>query len=241
MESDESKAFSADQRLLPARVLVIIYEMFGKLPVLICSHVFAARLMVTPDPPLAFREDWKDDSAPSRPAGNGKLSNANLELSLYGPGKNNIDVVHSAAPTNDTYLSMGSCGAHCAFTLRDRNSYFDFTNPDSKIHWRTMQDGFYEFKVVLRLADGTWLISDHNQGGLPDWVEDTYTIKDYHWYRLDINTFTDGLEVLTPDFRKVDEIGCACSTEDGKSCADAPPGLLRLDWLEVYGALVRRG
>ena len=135
---------------------------------------------------------------------------------------------------------MGACGAHCAFTLRDLRNFLDLSNPASTIRWRTSQDGFYDLRVVLKLADGTWLISDHNQGGLPEWAVDRYTVKDYHWYHWNSDTFAEGPEVFSPDFRKVDEIGCACNTEDGAGCAGSPPGILRMDWMEVSGSLAPR-
>ncbi len=212
--------------------------MLSKAAVLFCLFSILIFPLVAPEPPLAFREDWKNESGGAQPPGDDKLSNADLSVAIYGTGRDRIQIVHSGP--NDTFLSMGNCEGHCALTLRNRKNYFDLSNPESVIRWRTMQDGFYDFKVVIRLADGTWLISDHNQGGLPEWVEDKYTVKDYHWYRLNMDTFATGPEVFGPDFRKVDEIGCACNTEDETGCANSPPGLLRMDWIEVYGSLVPR-
>lgn len=214
--------------------------MLSKVP-LVASSLLLAFIapLIAPDPPLAFREDWKNESNSPQAPTDGKLSNADLSVATYGAGKDRIEIVHSATP-DETYLSMGNCNNHCALTVRNRKNYFDLSNPESIIRWRTMQDGFYDFKVVIKLADGSWLISDHNQGGLPEWIEDKYTVKDYHWYRLNIDTFTAGAEVFGPDFRKVDEIGCACNTEDETGCENAPPGVLRMDWIEVYGSLAPR-
>ena len=188
---------------------------------------------------LVLREDWKDDPSASRPVASGHLSNPNLQLGLYGPGKTGIQYVHP--PNQPTYISLSGCGARCAFTLRDRNNYLDLTAPASRIRWRTIQDGFYEFRIVVKLADGAWLISDHNQGGLLDWVDEAFNIPDYRWQKMNIDTLTEGLSVERPDFRKVDEIGCSCHTADGGACAiTTPAGELRLDWIEVYGAKVPR-
>src|SRR6516225_5971435 len=54
------------------------------------------------------------------------------------------------------------------------------------IQWRTIPTGFRQLHLIVKLADGTWLISDESTGASRDWRESELLIADLHWRKLDI-------------------------------------------------------
>jgi hypothetical protein len=185
-------------------------------------------------PPLFFREDWKETPA-ATPVTAEHLTNAKLQLALYGPGKDGLKKSHHTAPKDDPYyIWTGTCAGNCAITLRDRSAFADLTGL-AKIRWRTKQTGFRELRLILKLANGTWLVSDHAEGPTSDWRETEFAIADVRWRRLDIKTIVEGAWVDKPDLSKVDEIGWTDLTTGGGT-----PASSRVDWIEVYGKPVTR-
>ena len=187
-----------------------------------------------PRPPLFFREDWKEipDATPVTAE---HLANPKLQFTLYGPGKDGIKKSHHDTPKDDPYyIWFGTCAGNCAIALRDKNSYVDLTGL-AKIRWRTKQSGFHQLRLVLKLANGTWLVSDHAEGATSDWHETEFSIADVHWRRLDIKTVIESAWVEKPDLSKVDEIGWTDLSTGG-----ATPASSRVDWIEVYGNAVAR-
>jgi hypothetical protein len=185
-------------------------------------------------PPLFFREDWKKIPAVT-PVTPEHLMNPKLQLALYGPGKDGVRKSHHETPNDDPYyIWSGECAGNCAIALRDKESYADLTGL-AKIRWRTKQSGFRELRLILKLRDGTWLVSDHAEGATVDWHETEFAIADVHWRRLDIKTIIEGAWVEKPELSKVDEIGWTDLMVGGNS-----PASSRVDWIEVYGQPVRR-
>jgi hypothetical protein len=162
--------------------------------------------------PLFFREEWKQT-----PAGgehpvdvNQALSNANLELKLYGPTGKEILMTGSADDDNNPiHLWTGMCTTPCGFTLRDKNNLADMTGL-ARIKMVTKTSGFHKVHPIVRLADGTMLIGDKAEGSPVDWLESDMSVNDMRWRRLDPERFvTVGDWVNNPDLTKVDEIGFA--------------------------------
>lgn len=163
------------------------------------------------------------------------MANPDLVLGLYGPGKAGVKKSHHDVPADDPYyIWSGECSANWAVTLRHRSSYADLTGM-SKIRWRTKQAGFHELRIILKLADGAWLISDQSDGASEDWREREFNIADLHWRRLLINTVAEEKWEQRPDLSRVDEIGWTDLMAGGGS-----PACSRLDWIEVYGKAVKR-
>src|SRR6266850_1844705 len=52
---------------------------------------------------------------------------------------------------------------------KDKTDYLDLSNPMAKVVWRTKQGGFRQLRLVLKLADGSFLISDRYAGPAEDW------------------------------------------------------------------------
>ena len=185
-------------------------------------------------PPLFFREDWKETPA-ATPVTPEHLVNGRLQFTLYGPGKEGVKKSHHDAPKDDPYyIWTGECAAPCAIALRDKESFVDLTGL-AKIRWRTKQSGFRQLRLILKLADGTWLVSDHAEGASVDWRETEFAIADVHWRRLDIRKVAESAWVEKADLSKVDEIGWTDLTVGGGT-----PASSRVDWIEVYGRPVKR-
>jgi hypothetical protein len=180
-------------------------------------------------PGLFFREDWKEIPAET-PVNQNHVSNPDLILGLYGPGRDSIKKSHHDTPADDPYyIWSGLCTGNWAVTLKHREHLADLTR-HSRITWRTKQYGFRELHIVLKLADGTWLVSEQSDPASLDWRIREYNIMDLNWYSLDIETVTEQQRVADPDLSRVEEIGFTDLMPGGKSAACS-----RLDWIEVYG------
>ena len=188
----------------------------------------------TERPPLFFREDWKQ-TPPETPATQAHVANADLVLTLYGPGQAGIKKSHHDTPKDDPYyIWSGECRGNWAVTLKHRKSLVDLAGL-AKIRWRSHQAGFRFLRIVLKTADGAWLVSDAADGASEDWREREFNVLDIRWRRLDIKTVTEGAWVRNPDMRRVEEIGFTDLMAGGGS-----PACSRLDWIEVWGRPVAR-
>lgn len=186
-------------------------------------------------PSLFLREDWKEIPA-AIPAAQDHVSNKDLMLKLYGPGADSIKKSHHLVPIDDPYyIWSGLCPGNWAVTLKNKTSFVDMGG-FAKIIWRSKQVGFRNLHIVLKLADGSWLISDQSDGQSNDWRIHEFNLSDITWYRLDIGSVVEGSPVSDPDLSRVDEIGFTDLMRGGQSIACS-----RLDWIEVYGKAIPRG
>ncbi len=185
-------------------------------------------------PPLFFREDWKEIPA-ATPVTQEHVANKDLVLSLYGSGADSIKKSHHSMPSDDPwYIWSGTCKSNWAVTLKSRTLYADLSS-FARIVWRSRQSGMRRLHIILKLADGTWLVSDKCDGASKDWRMTEFNLADITWYELNIATVVEGSPVANPDLSKVDEIGFSDLMRGGQSIACS-----RLDWIEVYGKAVRR-
>jgi len=193
--------------------------------------LFAAASLVAQDRPgLFFREDWKEIPA-ATPITQEHVANADVILSLYGPGKPTIRKSHHDTPADDPYyVWSGECTGNWAVTLRNRNASADLTGM-AKIRWRAKQAGFRHLRIVLKLAGGTWLVSDQSDGPSADWRVREFNIADIRWRKLDIETIVENAWVDKPDLTHVEEIGFTDLMRGGGT-----PACSRVDWIEIYGA-----
>lgn len=194
----------------------------------------AAALLAQDRPGLFFREDWKEIEA-ATPVTQEHVANPDLVLSLYGPGREGVKKSHHDKPADDPYyIWTGTCNGNCAVTLRHKTAYADLTG-QSKIRWRTKQAGFRYLRIVLKLANGQWLVSDAADGPSEDWRIREFNIPDIRWRRLDIKNIVEGRWVEKPDLSRVEEIGFTDLMTGGQSVACS-----RLDWIEVDARPVKR-
>jgi hypothetical protein len=183
---------------------------------------------------LFFREEWREIPA-AKPVTQEHVSNPDLILSLYGPGSEGIKKSHHDSPADDPwYIWSGEAEGNWAITLRHRNAWADLTGI-SKIRWRTKQAGFRQLHILLKLADGKWLVSDQYDDQSNDWRIREFNISDIRWRQLDIKKVLEGPWEQSPDLTRVDEIGWTDLMPGGGSEACS-----RVDWIEVYGKTVPR-
>ncbi len=185
-------------------------------------------------PVLFFREDWKEIPA-ATPVTQKHVANPDLILGLYGSGCDSIKKSHHDTPADDPYyIWSGLCQGNWALTLKHSKSYVDLTGY-AKIMWRSKQAGIRCLHIVLKLADGTWLVSSQGDCISRDWRITEFNLTDLSWYTLNIKSVIEIKPVKDPDLSKVDEIGFTDLMTGGASDACS-----RLDWIEVYGKPVPR-
>ncbi len=180
-------------------------------------------------PAIFFREDFKE-SPPQTPITQSHITNSNLVISLYGEGADLIKKSHHDKPYDDPYyVWSGLCEGNWAVTLKHNSKYVELTK-QSKIRWRSKQSGFRQLHIILKLANGAWLVSDVSDSLSKDWRISEFNISDIKWMSLDMETITEKNWVENPDLSKVEEIGWTDLMKGGGSKASS-----RLDWIEVIG------
>ena len=178
---------------------------------------------------LFFREDWKEIEA-ALPVTQEHLTNPDLVLTLYGPASSAIKKSnHPNIPNDPYYIWSGECKGNWALGLRHRNKSVDLTG-DARIKIRSKQSGFRQLRLILKINDGTWLVSDQYVGFTEDWSEKEFSVAAIRWRQLNIDSVTEGPWVQNPDLSKVGEIGFTDLMAGGGT-----PASSRLDWIQVYG------
>jgi hypothetical protein len=165
-------------------------------------------------------------------------------LSGYNQDPPPEKVVHGE-PSDPPNLWTGVCGP-IAVTLRHRTQYVDLTGL-ARMRWVTRVSGFHVVRPVVRLADGTYLVGDHETGadrpgagaaGSTDFLESELSFATVRWLRLDINrVVTRGTWVEKPDLSRVDEVGFA---DLMPGTGHGWGGFVNVGTIEVYGRPVHR-
>lgn len=185
-------------------------------------------------PSLVYREDFREIPA-ALPITQEHISHEDVILNLYGSAKDNLKKSHHDNIANDPYyIWSGRCLGNWAATFSHRQFLVDLRGV-AKIRWRTKQSGFRRLHILLKLEDGTWLVSDRTQGASEDWKIGEFNLMDLEWYALSMETITERDKVSSVDLSRVDEIGITDLMRGGSS-----PASSRLDWIEVYGKPVER-
>src|SRR5689334_5419773 len=132
-------------------------------------------------PPLFFREDFRETPA-ATPITQEHIVNPKVTIALYGPGREGVKKSHHDTPADDPfYVWDGTCEGNCGITLREKSSQVDLTG-QAKIRWRTKQSGFRRLHLILKLATGSWIVSDEaDMGASADWRESEVVIADLKW------------------------------------------------------------
>ncbi|MBI2690205.1 MAG: VCBS repeat-containing protein [Acidobacteria bacterium] len=184
-------------------------------------------------PGVFFREDWTA-KPPFEQVTQDHVASPDLLQILYGPARDSIKKRHHGSDHDPYYIFSGACEGHWAVALRRRDALADLTG-NAKIRWRARNSGFRRLHVIVKLADGTWLVSDESDGASKDWRVQEFKAADLHWRKLNIDTITEGAEVERPDLSHVDEIGFTDLMKGASS-----PACSRLDWIEVLAKPVKR-
>lgn len=182
-------------------------------------------------PELFFREDWKETPA-AIPVTQEHVANDALKLTLYGPGAVIKKSNHEAPVDDPFYVWSGLSQGNWAVTLKKTGKLVDLSEY-SKIVWRSKQSGMRCLHLVLKLEDGSWLVSEQCDGKSLDWRIFQFNISDIDWYALNIDEVVEGKPIEDPDLSRVQEIGFTDLMKGGGT-----PASSRLDWIEVYGSSV---
>jgi len=178
----------------------------------------AALLGQDPRPGLFLREDWKE-SAAATPVTQEHVANPDLLLTRHGPAQGRIKKSHHDTPADDPYyVWSGDADGNWAVSLRHRSACVDLAG-QARVRWRAKQSGFRQLRILLKTADGAWLVSDQADGESPDWRVREFDLAAVRWRSLDIERVTEGGWAKAPDLTR----------------GGGTPASSRLDWIEVYG------
>ena len=190
-------------------------------------------------PALFFKEEWKqNEKNDEHPISQAAVANPTLELKLYGPSSEHLQITGRAGDENNPiHVWSGECTGPCAVLLRDKTSFADLTGL-ARIRWNTKMSGFHQIRPIVKLADGTWLVGNRADGTTRDWLISEFSLADVQWLRLDINrVVTTGNIVERVDLSKVDEIGFA---DLMPGSGHGPGGWVDVAQFEVYARAVAR-
>lgn len=192
-------------------------------------------------PPVFFREDFDVQLPNETPITQRSLTNRDLILSTWGPGKAGIRRSHHTVPADDPYYTFsGPAKGNWAVTLRHKDNYVDLRTV-SKIKWRINASGLRALHFIIRTADGNWYVSEQSDGPTTDWREREFTPRELTWQNLDIDAVVETGPAGPVDLSRVDEIGYT-DLMTGGDVSKAPSGAAasRVDWIEVRGTPVKR-
>jgi hypothetical protein len=133
------------------------------------------------------------------------ITTPNVDLQLYGDGRNIIVATGTGANFPRTFF--GLCRGPCGFSLRDRNYYFDLRG-SANITFTTIVSGFHRVRPIIKTPDGTLMIGDQAEGSVVDYHQYTISFSDCRWLRLDpVRGVTLGATWVFPDLSRVEEVG----------------------------------
>lgn len=212
-------------RIMKSRYLLTFLLLF-------LTHISFAQQEYRPG--LFFREDWKESPA-EIPLSQKHVNNPDLLVQLYGPGQDSLKKSNHEKPVDDPfYVWSGLCLGNWMVTLKHKTNNVDLTGY-SKISWRAKQAGLRLLRITIKLADGSWLVSDQFDDATKDWRIREFNIQDINWYKLDAKSVVEIGPATNPDLSNVEEIGFTDLMPGGKSAS-----CTRLDWIEVFGKPVKR-
>lgn len=195
-------------------------------------------------PPLLFREVWQQPphtgelNDQNRRVTPQALTNPDLELHLYGKDSQDIQVaVHHGIHD----LWTGFTTSPVAVTLSDKKGYLDLTGL-ARMRWLTRTEDLHVLHPVVKLADGTLLVSsqtfsspqrpmDGTNAYSGDFVVSEVSFDDQRWFKLDPVKIVTTREVANPDLSRVAEIGFVDLMPGG---GHGFAGCSNVSWIEVY-------
>jgi hypothetical protein len=185
--------------------------------------------------PLFYREDWKEIPAET-PVTQEHVANPQLKLRLYGSARDQIKKSHHDQPADDPYyIWSGLCRGTWAVTLSRAGSQVDLST-GGLIRWRSRQSGDHFPRVLIRLANGAFYVSDQTDSNSGEWHVFDFVVERLTWSKLDIETFVPLPDEKDPDLSSVAEIGFT-DLQEGRGSGHSS----RIDWIEVYGETVDHG
>jgi hypothetical protein len=191
-------------------------------------------------PALLFREEWKQPpytgqlNDENRRVTQAAVTNANLELKLYGPEAKEIGVYEHEGRHD---LWTGMAASPVAITLRDKANFIDLTGL-ARLRAIIRTSSLHSVFPVVRLADGTLLAGSQQISTDGDYLSTEVAFGKLHWFKLDPVKVTTTVEVKNPDLSKVDEVGF---TDLMPSGGHGNAGWANVSAVELYAKPVPRG
>jgi hypothetical protein len=188
---------------------------------------------MAPRPPLLFSEKWKlppytgeqtDENTRVTPA---VVTNANLEVKLYGP---DAKVIRAATHEERTDLWNGLAASPTAVTLRDRRNLLDLTEA-ARVRWIVRTNAIHTLHPVVKLADGRLIVGDREITTHGEFLSVEIAFSGMRWYGLDPTKVIVLTEAVNPDLRRVDEVGLAMLSPGG---GHGIAGSANLSTVEVF-------
>ena len=192
-------------------------------------------------PGLFLKEEWaQNEKGDEHPISQQSVTNANLELKLYGASSKDVAVTGKAGDENNPiHAWTGLTTSPTAVLLRDKANMADLTGL-ARIRMNTKVSGFHEIRPAVKLADGTFYVADKAfVGSTKDWLVSELSFADLHWLKMDgTRVVTQGNVVDKIDLAKVDEVGFVDLLPGS---GHGPGGWVDVAQVEIYGKAVPRG
>lgn len=193
--------------------------------------------------PLAFRAEWRPAEVPGRqePLSQSRLAGTQLLLHMYGSYLPEGFLFSHQFPEQVPHVFNGLCQVTCALMISDKDSYVDLSGL-GKVRMVSFINGLHQVRVVLKLADGTMLMSDQVIAPSSDYRVSELVMRDIRWRRMNQDRVVedpDGkwFEPGTADLSKVDQVGW---TDMSPGISHGSGGYANVGWIEAYGPLVPR-
>ena len=183
---------------------------------------------------LIYRESWKP-IPPARPVTQEHVAHPDLVLSLHGPGGAGLKKSHHSEIAGDPYyIWSGKSVGSWALSLMHNKLFINFEDA-GRVRFCSKQSGGHDLRLVVKLAEGPWLISDQSAGESEDWREFEFRPLSLSWRLLDIDEVKVMGTAPASSLTKIDAVGFADLAAGGGSDACS-----RLAWIEVWGGAVLR-
>jgi hypothetical protein len=190
-------------------------------------------------PPLLFKEEWKQPpysgalNDETRRATQDAITNARLELKLYGPDARNIGVYNHEGRFD---LWSGVVASPVAILLRDKANYADLTGlARLRAIVRTMS--LHVLYPAVRLSDGGYLAGSRGLDTEGEFLQTETAFGGMRWFRLDPQKVVTTVEVKAPDLSRIDEVGFVDLAVGG---GHGVSGAFNVSTIELYAKAVPR-
>jgi hypothetical protein len=190
-------------------------------------------------PPLLFKEEWKQPpytgelNDENRRATQDAVTNATLELKLYGTDSKNVGVYNHEGRFD---VWTGVVASPVAIMVRNKSSYVDLTGL-ARLRAIVRTLGLHVISPAVKLADGTYIAGSRTVDTEGEFIQTEVAFGGMRWHKFDPQKVVTGVEVKSPDLSKVDEIGFVDLAPGG---GHGISGAFNLSTLELYAKAVPR-
>ena len=191
-------------------------------------------------PPLMFKEEWKQPpytgelNDATRRVTQAAITNPGLELKIYGETAKEIGVYNHE---NRFDLWTGMATGPVAIMLRDKANFADLTGL-ARLRALVRTQSLHILYPIAKLADGTMVAGSKGINTDGDFISAEVSFAGGRWFKVDPVKVVTTVEVKTPDFSKVDEVGFVDLMPGG---GHGNAGWANISTFELYAKAVPRG